>query len=557
MATTKRKPETRKSAEEGLSPADSGDEYEERTPEPSKTRGKKRARTAKMTAKDKQQEKRRKKANLSMLPEMPIDILYEIFSLVHPRDLLHISWTAKVLNGFLTSKSSRHVWQASFKTVPENEQPPPCPPEMTEMAYANLVYGQCCMNCSNTHPTIPAWRALVRVCGHCVEEIAIDRVSARPDGLPYTTNMSDILPVFRVNYRHQGVIEKVLRSDSERFSEELAAVGNSSQEDVIKKYQLLVRQRQEFSDAMSKLKRSAEKAKEDARVDVRERRIERIWEKLSEEGWHEEIATRKSMYKPGLLEIKGVVMTRPLGEKAWAELRDPLNKFMRDESKRIHARLTAARCRSRTDEVRKIVDSLHLSLPHPHDFYPSAADICWIPEVRKTIVDGTDKEFQDCEADIRSRIPELSAAWLEERRKVFLQLLPQDSPSLEHLSLATTLFDCMKCRKFGMRIEEALSHCCRYYYGDKFIAQFSNVASASVYHDVGAPWDSGLAEYQYSTTLSALVREVVFECGENPDTITTKEMNRKHHRFARFGTDGTIAVLNWFQAVSFQNLFIR
>ena len=40
-----------------------------------------------------------------------------------------------------------------------------------------------------------------------------------------------------------------------------------------------------------------------------------IWEKLSEEGWREEIAARKSEYNEGLLEINGVQMYRPLGEK--------------------------------------------------------------------------------------------------------------------------------------------------------------------------------------------------------------------------------------------------
>jgi len=60
---------------------------------------------------------------------------------------MHISWTAKVLNEFLTSKSSRHVWQASFGTILKREQLPACPSELTEMAYANLLYGQCCMVC--------------------------------------------------------------------------------------------------------------------------------------------------------------------------------------------------------------------------------------------------------------------------------------------------------------------------------------------------------------------------------------------------------------------------
>ena len=78
MVSTRQAGKTRKSPEECSLPADSDEEYEERAPEPNKTRGTKRARTAKPTVKGKQQEKRRKKAKLSMLPEMPVDILYEV-----------------------------------------------------------------------------------------------------------------------------------------------------------------------------------------------------------------------------------------------------------------------------------------------------------------------------------------------------------------------------------------------------------------------------------------------------------------------------------------------
>jgi hypothetical protein len=78
MVSTRRAGKARKIAAEVSSPADSGDEYEEGTPKPNKTRGTKRARTSKTTSKDKQQEKRRKKGKLSMLPDMPIDVLYEV-----------------------------------------------------------------------------------------------------------------------------------------------------------------------------------------------------------------------------------------------------------------------------------------------------------------------------------------------------------------------------------------------------------------------------------------------------------------------------------------------
>ena len=78
MVSTRRAGKTPKSAEDVSPPADSGDEYEDPVPEHNKTRGTKRARTAKATVKGKQQEKRRKKAKLSRLPEMPIDILYDV-----------------------------------------------------------------------------------------------------------------------------------------------------------------------------------------------------------------------------------------------------------------------------------------------------------------------------------------------------------------------------------------------------------------------------------------------------------------------------------------------
>lgn len=78
MVSTRQARKTRKLSERGSSPADSGEEYEEKAPEPSKTGGTKRVRASKTTVKNKQQVKRRKKAKLSMLPDMPIDILYEV-----------------------------------------------------------------------------------------------------------------------------------------------------------------------------------------------------------------------------------------------------------------------------------------------------------------------------------------------------------------------------------------------------------------------------------------------------------------------------------------------
>ena len=99
MVSTRQAGKSRKIAEKDFSPADSGDEYEEGTSEPSKTRGTKRVRTSKTTHKDKQQGKRRKTAKLSMLPDMPVDVLYEVRGSL----LCHISRYLEVPRYFLSS----------------------------------------------------------------------------------------------------------------------------------------------------------------------------------------------------------------------------------------------------------------------------------------------------------------------------------------------------------------------------------------------------------------------------------------------------------------------
>ena len=105
MVSTRQAGKSREPAEEDFNPAGSGDEYEARTPEPTKTRGTKRARTTKTTVKNKGVDKRRKKAKLSMLPGMPIDILYEVrglscvaFSLI--QNALYIDIFSRPPEGF-------------------------------------------------------------------------------------------------------------------------------------------------------------------------------------------------------------------------------------------------------------------------------------------------------------------------------------------------------------------------------------------------------------------------------------------------------------------------
>jgi len=151
----------------GISGEDHGPE--ERSSSSITARGQKTTASRKVTSRGggEQPEECRNVGELSRLPDIPLDILYEvtlqnynrhrrlkrrsrirrlqILSLVLPMDLLRTSWAGRALRTVLTNKSSKQVWAAAFGNIHEALQPPACPEDMSEIAYASLLYNPYCM----------------------------------------------------------------------------------------------------------------------------------------------------------------------------------------------------------------------------------------------------------------------------------------------------------------------------------------------------------------------------------------------------------------------------
>ena len=205
MVSTRRQRGKTRTPTEGTPPsAGNGDEYEERTPEPRKTRGTKRAKT---TAGGKQQRKHHKKAKLSRLPDMPIDILYEvrralscacvipdamrfpdIFSrppqrsnadlldFKDPQQISHKQIIPPPLAGcFRDGPGGRQAATLSFRDYRNG---------LRESFVWSTLHGsyiivnppagvsnQMLQNCANPEARISAWTVLVRICGSCLEEM--------------------------------------------------------------------------------------------------------------------------------------------------------------------------------------------------------------------------------------------------------------------------------------------------------------------------------------------------------------------------------------------------
>ncbi|KAK0184629.1 hypothetical protein F5146DRAFT_938432 [Armillaria mellea] len=87
----------------------------------------------------------KQRAKLSMLPTLPLDILFEIFGHLHPLDLLHLTRTTKDFRRvqFVQSptRSSMTVWKSSLANIPGL---PPCPEDMSHLAWTSLVFDHFC-----------------------------------------------------------------------------------------------------------------------------------------------------------------------------------------------------------------------------------------------------------------------------------------------------------------------------------------------------------------------------------------------------------------------------
>ncbi|KAI9058976.1 hypothetical protein FKP32DRAFT_1580835 [Trametes sanguinea] len=107
---------------------------------------------------------RRAVGRLAGLMHIPMDVFFEILSMLHPQDLLHLSRASKQLRAVVLSRKCRFVWAASLASV---DGLPPCPEDMSEPAYAALLFTHICTLCGATHAVWVDYAIRLRLCKSC------------------------------------------------------------------------------------------------------------------------------------------------------------------------------------------------------------------------------------------------------------------------------------------------------------------------------------------------------------------------------------------------------
>ncbi|ESK95826.1 hypothetical protein Moror_12438 [Moniliophthora roreri MCA 2997] len=111
---------------------------------------------------------RRHQPTFEYIFEMPLDIVLEIFSFLHPYDLLRLARTNKNLRRMLMSRSYRSLWKKCMAgiglRVDDFEQRYQ---RATEPALINMLFCTACTFCGQGRVNRPTWSAICRCCDKC------------------------------------------------------------------------------------------------------------------------------------------------------------------------------------------------------------------------------------------------------------------------------------------------------------------------------------------------------------------------------------------------------
>ncbi|OBZ74627.1 hypothetical protein A0H81_05074 [Grifola frondosa] len=403
---------------------------------------------------------RRKKAALSALPTMPIDILFEIFANLTPRDLLNLTRTNKPFRQLLMTRKAITVWRAARK----NELgAPDCLPGMSEPQWASLLWGgNICQQCARNVTDIDLV-LLRRVCVECMREHLVQGAFSKAfEGLDPA--IMKLVPYSNASGWVRGYKPKA------KFYWDADIYDMSRKLDVLKKD--IHMDKPGAREALEKFK-----AAQIAHVDVimKHAAICKTWvAQIDEQRENDELVLRKErleIVRARLVELGYdyrdataavtldhlYVVTRPLTDRLWKQISRTLKQRARASQKKRLAREYREIIHARSKIVCSIYEEYRNGLTPLEKIYtPYASDVWTFEGFKELIFAPAESSVEAAHfSDTMKKLPALCAKFAEERKAILLDLVPSPPPnssppgiSLANVTpadLATSIFTCSHC----------------------------------------------------------------------------------------------------------------
>ncbi|KAF7363713.1 F-box domain-containing protein [Mycena sanguinolenta] len=460
-----------------------------------------------------------RRGQLKMLPEMPLDILFEIFSCLEPSDVLNLARTTKDLRNVLMSRSARSIWKSAFLNDPDL---PGLPENLNEPQYANLAFSPHCHSCFVAGEHYILWAFQLRLCQKCMEGRfePSNQVLKKVPGNVLTT---PLLRYATIGYggsffSHEEAAElnakllKLKKADPKEFEEFCEARRKQVQEI----------QEHASQAQMAAPKREARMQR--MREEARERRKNAICERLRELGYADEVEFINDT-RPEMLSAHSLVKSENvLTDHDWINIRPQLEELMQSVTEKMQRRkrklLLKNRQRLLLSILKEFVHERPIDEPNPR-----AVDVCVMPHIKAMLEDAsmdaytTKESFQELVDDL----PRLFEEWRESKTLDLLALLPGHNTDRDLLARATTYFRCDGCRE-PIAYPRILAHSCLSELQHGHRNREDDVALLCTNLD-SEPWNYGGKRVSYYAAAEASAKSVVRACGLNVDITTAQDMD--------------------------------
>ncbi|KAL1727404.1 hypothetical protein EV714DRAFT_286523 [Schizophyllum commune] len=504
--------------------------------ESSTARKVKRAKTSRAVSKAATGTRQRRK--LSALLELPLDVVYEIFSHLHPSHLLNVSRTNKALRAMLMCKNARSVWKASFGNDPDI---PPVPDDLNEPQYARLLFDKSCMECLAPNVSTVAWGARWRCCKKCFEYEfwPEEKIYGLVELEPYDRDLKDVVPgsllkdksgEMTMFYKVKQVLAFLHEAKNYWGDPEKAKVW--VEEKVAKS-----KKQEDHGFLLQDWDSMRQEARARELDEIRHQRQEAIFERLRALGWGEEV--EKSRFK--LIENSNVSKAQPLTDYGWSKIKDNVVNHI---ASLREVRLINEKSR-RYKAFSDAYDAFLLAQP-PVSVFPPVGSLVDLDHVRHAIYDTPVEDDLSDEA-IRHLVDAIPTSWFDtwrasaekQLRDKIVEKLGDGAPT--NLALASVVFtytpawatDASQVRL--VRYPEVLT--------DPTITDEFDVKASETRKRTGyMPWSA--AGIDFSEAINGRARFFVELAGLDPETATHEDMALADPWFSYHTPDGAVSYLS-------------
>ncbi|KAK7449715.1 hypothetical protein VKT23_013188 [Stygiomarasmius scandens] len=494
------------------------------------------AKTTKLVPADARFKKVRGKLGLlqKVATDMPLDVIFEIFSYLEPLDILRLSRTSLDLRNLLTTRSSEHVWRTARFNF---EGLPPLPPDLNEMQFAHLAFDNYCHVCGHHPCDNVMWTARTRCCiQKCIPNALVsyaDLTYKYPEvSQPIGPDIAAIIrstpqiSIWRRGHPNRGVwynasafaklyedYQKIKEEESRTAIEEWA--GNLASE----------HETRNQHDALLEAWQSGKRRdRSDQLKERREQRRQDIENRLIALGWGPEVELLKTTWE--FDNHKSFRQAAKVTDGVWAKIGPEFVKMAQDRRASVQKSRRIKILRQRHVLLQELYCKfINAQGCTENQIYPSFGDILE-SSIFRTILWDTPLDTEVTEDDFTggfAQVPVFIEDWRESKTQEVVERMREDirEASVNDLRSITSVFSCVRCRA-KLWYPQILSHSCCFAH-EEFVPD-NRDPDYNPYHDLAeSPWTKSVVIYSQSS--SEAMKTILRLCNLTPDTTTLSTLN--------------------------------